>query len=367
MNTNYFIILTRACNLKCKYCGEDASFETPPIDIAYPLNNLRNFLQRDESDVTIQFYGGEPLIRIPLMEKIIDSMDFVKHWSVQTNAIKLHKIKPRYLARISTILASIDGRKEVTDENRGKGVYDKVLENCITARKNGFNGDLVARMAISEVADIYEDVMHLATINKPRFNHIHWQIDSQWDDDPKIRWKDFNKWVDDSYNPGISKLVKWWLERMKNGEFIGLVPFIPVMNSILFNSPSILRCGAGIDSFAINPNGSISVCPISPEFRFSIVGDIWNSSPNEIRNSFVVTDPCPSCDIIQLCGGRCLFINQTKLWGEKAFTKVCKTVRHMIDELRAIKKEVLELIENGLIKKEEFAYPTFNNGCEIIP
>jgi uncharacterized protein len=328
---------------------------------------LRNFLQQDESEITIQFYGGEPLIRIPLLERIMDELPSIKHWSIQTNMINLHKLDPEYLRRLSTILASIDGREEITDANRGVGVYAKVLENCKLARKNGFKGDLIARIAISEVADIYKEVTHLASLSNPGFNHIHWQIDSQWDDDPKARWKDFNHWMKNSYNPGITKLVHWWLENMREGKLIGLVPFIPVMKSILDDSTNPLRCRAGLDSFAINPNGSISVCPITPEFDFSIVGDIHTSTPKSIQNSMKVTEPCPSCEIFGLCGGRCLFINHTKLWGLEAFQKVCGTVEHMVSELKAIKGDVQSLIESGVITKTGFEYPRFNNGCEIIP
>jgi len=301
------------------------------------------------------------------MEQIIDSLPTVKHWSVQTNATTLHKVQSQYLGKLSTILASIDGRKITTDYNRGEGIYDKVLENCLKARKKGFTGDLVARMATSEVADIYEEVIHLASLKSPKFDHIHWQLDSQWDDDPHARWTDFNSWIDLSYNPGISKLVKWWLEEMTEGRFVGIVPFIPVMKSILFDIPSEIRCGAGLDSFAINPDGSISVCPISPEFTFSIVGNISTSSPDSIKNSMYVSQPCPQCKEYKICGGRCLFINKTKLWGEEQYAKVCGTVKHLISELLSIKQDILALLEKGIISKQEFDYPKYNNGCEIIP
>ncbi|NHK32671.1 MAG: TIGR04084 family radical SAM/SPASM domain-containing protein [Asgard group archaeon] len=361
------MILTRACNLKCKYCGEDAAFEKPPIDIAYPLKSLEDFLIKDSSEITIQFYGGEPLIRIPLLQRIMDTIVNVKHWSIQTNAINLHKLPLQYLRRLSTILISIDGREDVNDTNRGKGVYKKVLENCVNAGKKGFTGDLIARMTISEASDIYEDVKHLALLENPSFDHIHWQIDSQWDDDPYVRWNNFPKWIDQSYNTGIRKLIRWWVDNLCEGQFIGLVPFIPVMKSILFNIPNDLRCGAGLDSFAINPDGSISVCPISPEFEFSIVGHIFNDDPKSIKNSLKVIQPCPNCSEFNLCGGRCLFINRTKLWGEELFTKVCGTVKNMISELQTHKQTILELINNGIISKEKFDYPRFNNGCEIIP
>ena len=364
--TNYFIILTRACNLKCKYCGEDAAFEQPPIDIAYPIEDLKKFISKDDTEVTIQFYGGEPLLRLSLLEKIMDSLENVTQWSVQTNGLMLHKIKPEYLHRLDSILVSIDGREAITDENRGKGVYKKVLSNCKLIQENGYKGDLIARLAVSEVADIYEEVTHLASLEFPSFDHIHWQIDSQWDDNPNVRWNDFELWMKNSYNPGITRLVNWWFDNLKKGKMIGVVPFIPVLKSILFDEISLLRCGAGIDSFAINPDGRISVCPISPEFDFSIAGDIWKN-PASLKNSMKIIEPCPSCNDFSICGGRCLFINRTKLWGDHGFNMVCKTVNHLIDELKQIKEPVLNLISQGILSEAMFDYPLYNNGCEIIP
>jgi putative peptide-modifying radical SAM enzyme len=328
---------------------------------------LQNFLAQDSTDVTVQFYGGEPLIRISKILEIMDTIPKVKHWSVQTNGITLHKLPKQCLQQLSSILVSIDGRESVTDLNRGKDVYRKVLNNCLKARENGFTGDLVARMTVSEDSDIFEDVFHLASLQNPQFDHLHWQLDTQWDDDPKARWNDFETWVEKSYNPGISKLIDWWTEELSNNSHIGLVPFIPIMKSILFDETNELRCGAGIDSFAINPDGMISVCPISPEFQFSIVGHISKDTPLEIKNSMKVIAPCPECSDYTICGGRCLFINRTKLWGDKLYAKVCETVKHMISELKIKKKIVLELIEDGILAKEYFDYPLLNNGCEIIP
>ncbi|MFW9922692.1 MAG: TIGR04084 family radical SAM/SPASM domain-containing protein [Candidatus Thorarchaeota archaeon] len=361
------MILTRACNLKCRYCGEDALFEEPPIDLAYPIDDLKKFISQDEGVVSVQFYGGEPLLKIPLLEKIMDKIKNVKYWSIQTNALKLSELKREYLCKLDAILVSIDGREKTNDLNRGKGVYSRVINNCKKIRQNGFSGELIARMAISEDADIFEEVIHLADLTDPQFDFIHWQLDTQWDDDPNARWKDFNLWVENSYNPGISKLIQWWVEKMDDGKVIGFVPFIPLMDSILSNTPSLLRCGAGINSFAINPNGAISVCPISPEFDFSIVGDIWNSTPNTINNSMFVNSPCPSCDIFSICGGRCLFANKTKLWGETGFLKVCSTVKHLVQELVSKKEQIINLIDKGIINRDAFSYPKYNNGCEIIP
>jgi len=68
---HYFIILTKECNLFCSYCGGGS--DSPPREIQYSVEDLRNFLSKD-SDPVIEFYGGEPLLRIKTMKEIMDSV-----------------------------------------------------------------------------------------------------------------------------------------------------------------------------------------------------------------------------------------------------------------------------------------------------
>ncbi|MGY5854603.1 MAG: SPASM domain-containing protein [Candidatus Thorarchaeota archaeon] len=139
------------------------------------------------------------------------------------------------------------------------------------------------------------------------------------------------------------------------------------MQTLLTEEETALRCGSGIDTFAIHVDGSIGICPISPDWDFSIIGHINESSPASIRNSMTVDEPCPSCDIFGICGGRCLFANKQRLWGEAGFKKVCGTVRHLIDALQSKLGRVKELVKVGILTLTDFDYPEFNNGCEIIP
>lgn len=80
-----------------------------------------------------------------------------------------------------------------------------------------------------------------------------------------------------------------------------------------------------------------------------------------------VDDPCPTCEEFGVCGGRCLFANKQKFWGAEEFEKVCDITRHLINELKRHVPTVQELVDAGRITIEDFNYPEFNNGCEIIP
>jgi putative peptide-modifying radical SAM enzyme len=229
----------------------------------------------------------------------------------------------------------------------------------------GYEGDIVARMAVSQESDIYREVTHLLDLRNPRFKNVHWQLNVVWD--AEGNWTDYDTWVTEVYNPGISKLVQRWLRCMREGIVEGIVPFKPLMYSLLTDQGSTLRCGSGLDTFAIHVDGQIGICPISPDWEFSLVGDIWKTSPTELQNIMEVESPCPTCNEFRICGGRCLFANKQRLWGEEGFDKICLTVKHLINELRMIIPEVQELLDSGVFNLSDFSYPEFNNGCEIIP
>ncbi|MFX1565865.1 MAG: TIGR04084 family radical SAM/SPASM domain-containing protein [Promethearchaeota archaeon] len=359
---NYHLILTRKCNLNCLYChgGEDAR---TAMEIEYSLDDLATFLNKD-NDVQLMFYGGEPTLRIPLMIDIMTRFPQARYM-LQTNGILLHHIPVEYLHRFHSILVSIDGGQAVTDGYRSLGVYDQVIENVSWLYEQGYQGDIVARMAVSEQSDIYRDVRHLLDLVSPRFQHVHWQLNVVWD--AEDNWVDFDRWVHDSYYPGISRLVEEWLAKMHTGTVEGIVPFLPVMHDLLTGNRSPIRCGAGHDTFAIHVDGSIGICPISPDWPFSLVGDIWKTEPEDLRDIMSVDSPCPACEEFGLCGGRCLFANKERLWGEEGFQKVCNTVTHLLGCLKEIVPAVRTLIAEGKIALSDFAYPEFNNGCEIIP
>ena len=132
---HYHIILTKECNLKCNYCGGGS--DTPPREIKYSIADLKSFLSSD-SDPVIEFYGGEPLLRIETMKQVMDEIP--GRFVLQTNGLFLHKIEPQYLGKFHTILVSIDGTREVTDRERGNGVYERVMDNVKLIRQNGFRG-----------------------------------------------------------------------------------------------------------------------------------------------------------------------------------------------------------------------------------
>ena len=359
---HYFIILTKECNLFCSYCGGGSV--TPPREIQYPVADLRSFLSRDE-DPVIEFYGGEPLLRIKTMKTIMDEVP--GRFVVQTNGMFLDRIESEYLRRFHSILVSIDGTQEVTDRERGKRVYERVTHNSKLIRERGFRGDLVARMTVEQETDIYENVSHLLATGL--FDHVHWQLSfSMFWEGAHGTEDSLSEWIA-SYNAGVSSLVDAWVGEMRrSNRVLGIVPFIAVMRSLLSGEISRLRCGSGIDFFSVMPDGRISACPVSIDYDFSMVGSIRDSSPGSLCGVSEIGEPCLSCDIYHICGGRCLFVNRSQeILRKNGLSHICSTVRHLVGELQEALPEVEALIASGKVKRSDFDYPELNNGCEIIP
>jgi putative peptide-modifying radical SAM enzyme len=317
------------------------------------IEKLKSFLKKD--DVLI-FYGGEPLLQIEKIKKILDNID-VK-FRMQTNGKLLDKLPIEYLKKIGKILISLDGDKKRTDYNRGQGTYDLVLENVRKIQEQSYNGELIARMVISqEFPDIYEQTKFLVEAG---FSSVHWQLDSGFYkfDFNKEKFSEFVK----EYNKSITKLIEYWIEKMKEGKVLRLYPFMGVVESLLKKEKTLLRCGAGHSGYSITTNGKVIACPIMNNIKEFEAGDL---NSNELKK-FQMSGRCLKCDIKDVCGGRCLYWNRANLWPEKGDDLICKTIKHLINELKKQLPQIESLIKDNIIRKEDFEYEKYF-GPEIIP
>jgi putative peptide-modifying radical SAM enzyme len=353
----YIVFTTGQCNLKCDYCGGSFPREKVPWEIEYDLANLKRLIEKDDEAV-VAFYGGEPLLNYKKVIWILDNIK-AKHFVIQTNGLLYHMLPDEYWRRFDTVLLSIDGRREITNKHRGAGVYEKVLEAAKHLRKIGFQGDVIARMTVTQDTDIYEDVSHLLSLNL--FNHIHWQLDVVWSD----RWRNFTEWRDNSYKPGLRRLMSLWITRIKKGKVLGIAPFKAIASQAIFgNVYNAPPCGSGVNSVSILTNGKITACPIAVSENWALLGDIKTGFKLMQRP---ILEPCISCPYFNYCGGRCLYAYRERYWGDLGFREVCEATKTLIKLVLASVPAIIESIDSGVISPEDLLYPPFNNTVEIIP
>ncbi|MFH0848566.1 MAG: TIGR04084 family radical SAM/SPASM domain-containing protein [archaeon] len=372
----FYITLTTDCNMRCSYCygkcsddfGSDFSglqidYEVPSR-IVYDIETLRSFCMSDQ-DLTLIFYGGEPLLETEILKKIMDTIP-ADRYMIQTNGLLLDSVEPRYANKFHTILVSVDGDEKTTDKLRGNGTYRRVVENVKRLRQNGFEGEIIARMTVEKATDIRGQVNWLLSNSECPFDSVHWQLDAMfWQNDYDA--PSFKKWMKESYTPSVNLLISDWVGHMQEyGEVQRIYPLIGVTQTLLSGQHEKLRCGAGWTTFNIQTNGIITPCPVMAGLRDFYLGDIERTSAENLVNAVFPDEPCKNCNIGGLCGGRCLYANVTKLWGDEGFAMVCETVRNLVASLEGVLPVIKHLVNVGTIAFEDFNYPRLNS-CEIIP
>jgi uncharacterized protein len=371
----FHLILTDNCNLCCSYCRakafEDCEGEEAgpveidpdlPAELDIDLDSLYEFLKRDPA-ATLTFYGGEPLLRSDLIETITSTAP-VQRFMLQTNGLLLDRLASGTVNRFSTILVSLDGREALTDAHRGTGVYRKVIGNVQRIRANGYAGEIIARMTVTEDTDIVDAVRYLADNSDCSFSSIHWQLDANFASD--FAHRNFHAWVQESYNPGIRTLVRDWVDHMQEvGGVLRWYPFLDPMEDLILGRTSRLRCGSGYANYSIMTDGHIAPCPVMIGMRQYYLGHITGADPCHLP-VISVNGECTTCPIRTFCGGRCLYSNITRPWGERDRKSVCHTVENLYSALSEVLPRVRALIDEGKITLADFSHEKFN-GCEIIP
>jgi uncharacterized protein len=373
----FHVILTTECNLQCRYCfGEtmddfDEDFGDFELDYSLPKKADYNFailneFCRKDPDCVVTFYGGEPLLNMEGLRQVMDTVK-AKHFMMQTNGLLLDRLPSEYVNRFHTLLVSIDGEEALTDYYRGKGTFRKVIDNLKLITKNGYKGELIARVTVMEQTDIYKQITWLLDNSEFKFSSVHWQLNAGfWGNDHKRR--NFKKWSEKSYMPGVEALARFWVDQMeKTGTVLRLYPLLGIASSMLLDKePALMRCGGGWVNYAVQTDGYIIPCPTMWGMKKYYLGNIGDADPLRLGKVLVNDSPCTECEILGVCGGRCLYANITKRWSDKNYAEVCTTVKSLVKAVETELPRIRQLLYDGKISLSDFEYLKYN-GCEIIP
>lgn len=133
--------ITNRCNLQCKHCFTDAQLNSDEELSKKEIYNIIDILQR-KSIKALVISGGEPLCRDDLFE----ILEYAKmcmpqvRISLSTNLTLLTDENVKMIVKyVDNISASLDGYDKYSSEYiRGKGVFDKVINNINLLHEYGY-------------------------------------------------------------------------------------------------------------------------------------------------------------------------------------------------------------------------------------
>jgi uncharacterized protein len=301
------LYVTLGCNFDCSYCLNPKLWNDSPEKHMSPevaRLAVRSFLVHSETagvkQVSIRFFGGEPLLNLPAIEAAIAESEL--HLNIKTelilntNASLLTRSNAaRFKAKSSVIIVSLDGPGPVNDSVRrrqgGTGSFDSILRGIDAAVAEG------ARVVVSCVVTetnrnnlrALVDVVRAHGVSNLGLNYAMFQ------DNPDYGTETADA-IFDAYLYGESVGVKvgglWgWVFRRLNGHV-----------------PSTFCAGEGSE-FSVMPNGDVHPCSgITRKLgHISDVDEVMNSPLfHEISARRAGSLPnCRNCFIEGLCAGGC--------------------------------------------------------------
>ncbi|AFS77134.1 radical SAM domain-containing protein [Gottschalkia acidurici 9a] len=183
--------VTESCNMRCKYCiyhssdigfrnfGEaNMSFDIAKIAIDELMNKSQGM-----KEVSIGFYGGEPLLNFGLIKNCInycqeEYKDKKIYYTMTTNATLIDKEIANFISTIDnfSITVSLDGSKEVHDKHRvlmnGKGSFIDTM-NGVKLLSNAFGDKVNEYISFNAVIDDNVDLDYMKALNE-FFSSIEW-------------------------------------------------------------------------------------------------------------------------------------------------------------------------------------------------
>lgn len=280
--------VTQDCNFRCSYCSYTSGGETglqrshQKKDMTYERAvEAVNFYLSHSSDIdtlSIGFYGGEPLLKFDLIEKIVRYVEEVSYkkcdYNMTTNGSIINdRVAELWTKYNFTVLVSIDGCRQTHDKNRkyanGHGTYDVIVRNMNELfrkypqlkEKVFFNTVLDATQEVTCYNQMFVDIDTIsqnntrATIVNKQLNNFDKEVSQEFIDSYEyIKFltylKKFNRIKESVESPLIYSYFKnlsIYIEKLVKGEF-GL-PQHP-------SGP----CIAGADKLFVDISGKLFAC-----------------------------------------------------------------------------------------------------------
>lgn len=303
--THITILLTKQCNLDCKFCSANGNNESI-MDVDFCEKLL--LYCKENGIINVCFSGGEPTI-YPHINRIISFAKSLKlNISLVTNGTLLNNVNDYILCNINTLGISLHGPEYVNDYITGAcGSYRAVMDSLERIKKYNLNANI--NYTFSKINNQYGCVRHVANISKQyglsmtvaRINRAGRALDGDYDVNLNIMLDYVQKLANDGYDVKLSNC---------------LAPCgVDAKYRYLTHG-----CSAGISSISVEPNGDVKLCSTA---SFSIgnlysesLYDVWNNrSLLKMRELKWLPIVCKTCIDVMKCHGGCKIENyDPNLW-----------------------------------------------------
>lgn len=376
--TNFYLFVSQECNLACSYCyGDGGEYRKSKMIMDEETANqfIDRFITDQNPGYLINFFGGEPLLNLPLIQKIIDRCRAKTEphgirmvFNMTTNGTVWNdKIAEFVKKNIDTVTISLDGPKDINDAQRPAcgsfSPYDKTLRTLEALKQQGSSytiRTIMTKNSSGRLKEIYDHNIQWAGKGGVGLSSADVEADHAL------------AFSDEEYKALIDEIVKINTESMNSLADSAHPQFNEYTGSLcklLFGRQYRPRpCNAGQTTLAVAADGELYPCHRFVGYQEFCVGNVKDETPlnahyQELCRSFKETPvdknpQCSHCWARHLCGGSCYVISHLRE-GDlfKPPLRHCQLKQTVFESLL---KEVVEIMADPS-KKQRFVENIKNN------
>jgi uncharacterized protein len=324
-----WLILTHHCNLHCAYCFSRAEYmsEKSQMDEAVALKGI-DFLfshSRLDRELSIVFFGGEPLLRFPLIKAVVAhtkkravEQQRKVRYCITTNGVNLGEEVADFLSDNDfNVMVSFDGDRKGHDAVRvfsdGRGSYDLILPrvryfNALVASSHAssIGRCTLNRGHLGRLPAIYEamaDELGFTVFSTPLIHA------------PAPSWLTFRSEDLGILEAELATIGDWFVER---ANATGSLPDIGIFTAFLRILHQRKRphrgCAAGRQSLCLDVDGTLYPCERFVGLNEYSLGNVRSEMPlpeERIENISRLDQvgpyqKCLNCYAVLYCKGTCM-------------------------------------------------------------
>ena len=301
------INIANTCNLECAYCYADFGryHGTAGNMTEAQCDAILNGLDRDFGSISkVQFFGGEPLLNIGVLERFCRELSS-RHSGIEFYAVsngttvnnKILDVLGKYKVGVTV---SIDGPEVVNDANRydhsGRGSYSRIMENIKKLQASSIEFDVECTfnvkhaehgITVVDLLDFFHDKLDRKT------PHISWSFmpgdgveeDDSYSSDGIFR-RNTASFQEQSLRLAVierefRRAARYSMDNLRSGNGAALTFVKGVLLDLIAKRPATGYCPAFTSQLSIDVNGNVYPC-------FMFIGDNRLNCGNIIDGTYDV-------------------------------------------------------------------------------
>lgn len=404
------LVLTEKCNMRCEYCIYSEKY---PLEMSYSdqeldydsaviaINEYFKIHREKErhgysTPPRITFYGGEPLLKIDLIKRIVAYVEDVEPKStfyMTTNGLLLDGNVADYVSEHKfMITVSIDGYKENHDRNRvtfnQAPTFDKIFHNIINYQKMKRSKNITQVINFNCCYDNYTDLEKCVQFFEDNYDLLYpfWVIYSRvapfdtsyydWTDERLRSNRDFDKNALDNSRKILGRM--FYESDFPNDKLRELVTCLflgdfSILTRERWTLSGFRNACTPLSKLAVYPDGTYALCEkMNKKLPIGNVNDgiDYNLLTSYARSLIDNYDrkECSCCPVSRLCTVCFMYMDENGVINSKFCESQKKYIRNNLQNLYAALEKnpdilnnfaISSVIEAEIMKKDEFGG---NNG-----